>query len=85
MGDVGATAERCCTPREARTEALTLGGDPEPTAAAATLAPVRYLLGGPEGSPKEAQPCKMGWWNMMGGSWGWWANARARGVVAAAA
>lgn len=56
-------------------------GEPGPDSL--LFAPRKAFFGCPGGSFRD--PDTTGWWKRIGGSCVWWAKARARGVVAAAA
>lgn len=82
---------KCCALRDAGVEVsipdltlMELVGEagPEPQLLD-VFAPTWTFFGWLIGSFRR--PGVRGWWKRMGGSWEWWAKARARGVVAAAA
>lgn len=84
-----AAALRCCVLRGARVGVSTANlalmevlGETEPEAQPPD-APTWTFFMRPPGSFRD--PTAREWWKRMGGSWDWWARARASGVVAAAA
>lgn len=92
VGDTG-MVERCCVLRDASVgvssperNLVELAGEPGPEPQLLEVfAPMWTLFEWLVLSFREPEPVAKGWWKRMGGSWEWWAKARARGVVAAAA